>query len=75
MNEEECVIVSNKDNYTNGNFSRDRGENLFWTTIVFKYENNLRCIKVHNDISVKYTVEKKPLSYGKRLPRGSLKKS
>ena len=65
MDEDECVVVSNEDNNTNANFSRDRGGRPVGTTIVCKHENELRRAKVHNDITMKYAVEKKLLPYGK----------
>ena len=34
MDEDECVVVSNEDNDTNANFSRDRGGRPVGTTIV-----------------------------------------
>ena len=39
MDEDECAVVSNEDNDTNTNFSRDRGGRPVGTTIVCKYEN------------------------------------
>ena len=52
--------------------SRDRGGRSVGTTIVCKHENELRRVKVHNDITMKYAEEKRLLPYGKRLPRGRL---
>ena len=72
MYEDEWAVVSNEDNYTNDNFSRDRGVHPVGTTIVTKQENELRRVKVHNDISMKYAVEKRSLYYGKRLTKGRL---
>ena len=72
MYEDECTVVSNENNATNDNFSRDRDGRLVGTTIVSKHENKLRRVKVHNDISMKYTVERRSLPYGKRLPRDRL---
>ena len=72
MDEDECAIASNKDNNTNANFSRDRGGRPVGTAIVCKHENELRRVKVDNDITMKYAVEKRLLPYGKRLPRGRL---
>ena len=69
MYEGECAIVSNEDNDTIDKFSRDRCDRPVGTTIVSKHENELRRVKVHNDISMKYSVENKSLSYGKRLPK------
>ena len=37
-----------------------------------KYETELRHVKVRNNISIKYTLEKSPLLCGKRLSRGYL---
>ena len=54
MDEDECAVVSNKDNDTNTNFSRDRGGRPVGTTIVCKHENELRRVKVYNDISIKF---------------------
>ena len=62
MNEDERSIVSNEDNDTNTNFSRDRGGRPVGTTIVCKHENELRRLKVHNDVTMKYTVEKREKS-------------
>ena len=73
MYKDECVVVSNEDNDMNDNFSRDRGGRPVVTTTVSKYENELRRVKVHNDISIKYTVEKRSLPYSKRSLRGRLK--
>ena len=73
IQKDECVLVSNEDNDTNDTFSRDRGNRPVRTTIIFKHENELHRIKVHNDISIKDTAEKRSLTYGKRLPRGRLK--
>ena len=39
MYEDECAVVSNEDNDTNNNFSRDRGGRPVGTTIVSKHEN------------------------------------
>ena len=72
MYEDECVVVSNEDNDTNDDFSKDRGGRPVGSTVVFKHENELRRVKVHNDISIKYTVEKRSLPRGTRLPRGCL---
>ena len=72
MDEDECAVVSNKDNDTNTNLGRDRGGRLIGTTIVYKHESELRRVKVHNDVNSKYAVEKRLLSYGKMLPRGRL---
>ena len=72
MYEGECAIVSNEDNDTIDKFSRDRCDRPVGTTIVSKHENELRRVKVHNDISMKYSVEKRSLSYSKRLPKGRL---
>ena len=72
MDEDECAVVSNEDNDTNANFSRDRGGRPVGTTIVCKHENELRRVKVYNDITMKFAVEKRALPYGKRLPRGRL---
>ena len=77
MDEDEYVVVSNEDNNTNVNFSRDRvgrpvGTTIFGTTIVWKHENKLRRFKVHNNITMKYAIEKGALYNGKRLPRGLL---
>ena len=69
MYEDECVVVSNDDNGMNDNFSRDRDDRPVGTTIVPKHENELCRVKNHNDISMKYTVEKRSLSYGKRLTK------
>ena len=63
MYKDECVLVSNEDNDMNDNFSRDRGGRPVVTTTVSKYENELRRVKVNNDISIKYTVEKRSLTY------------
>ena len=65
MDEDECTVVSNEDNDTNANFSRDRGGRPVGTTIVCKHENELRRVKVHNYITMKYVVEKRALPYGK----------
>ena len=70
--EDECAVVFNEDNNMNVNFSRDGGGFPIGTTIVCKHENELRHVKVHNDITMKYAVEKRALPYGKRLPRGRL---
>ena len=72
MYEDECVVVSNEDNDTNDNISRDKGGHSVGTTIVSKHENKLRRVKVHNDINMKHIVENRSLSYGKRLPKGRL---
>ena len=72
MDEDECVVVSNEDNDTNSGFSRDRGGRPVGTTIVYKRENELRRDKLYNDITMKYTVEKRSLPYSKTLPRGRL---
>ena len=72
MDEDECAVVSNEDNDTNANFSRDRGGRPVGTTIVCKHENELRRVKVYNDISINFAFEKRALPYGKRLPRGRL---
>ena len=37
------------------------------------YPNESRRVKVRNDDSIEYAVEKRSLPYGKRLPRGCLK--
>ena len=50
MDEDECVVVSNEDNDTNANFSRDRGGRPVGTTIICKHENKLRRVKVHKYI-------------------------
>ena len=39
MDEDECAVVSNEDNDTNSNFSRDRGGRPVGTTIVCKHGN------------------------------------
>ena len=72
MDKDECAVVSNEDNDTNADFSREKGGRPVGTTIVCKHENELRCVKVHNDITMKYALEKRPLPYGKRLPKGRL---
>ena len=38
MDEDECAVVSNEDNDTNANFSRDRGGSPVGTMIVCKYK-------------------------------------
>ena len=43
-------------------------------SIVFKYKTALSRVKVHNNISMKYDLEKRYLSCGKILPRDCLKK-
>ena len=72
MDEGECVVVSSEDNDANSDFSRDRGGCPVGTTIVYKHENELRRVKVHNNITMKYAVEKRSLPYGKRLPSARL---
>ena len=72
MYEDECAIVFNEDNDTKDNFSRNRGGRPVGTTIVSKHEIELRRVKVHNDISIKYAVDKRSLPYGKRLSRSRL---
>ena len=72
MDEDECVVVSNEDNSTNANFSRDRGGRPIGTTIVYKHKDELCRVKVHNDIIMKCAVEKISLPYGKILPRRRL---
>ena len=57
MDEDECAIVSKEDNYTNSNFSRDRGGCPVGITIAHKLENKLRRVKFHNGITMKYVVE------------------
>ena len=52
MDEDECVVVSNEDNDTSAKFSRDRGGRPVGTTIVCKHENELRRVKVYNDITM-----------------------
>ena len=64
--ENEFAVVSNEDNDTNVNFSRDRDGHPVGTTIVCKHENELRRVEVHNDNTMKYTIEKRLLPYGKR---------
>ena len=59
MYEDECTVVSNEDNDTNDNFSIDRIGRPVGNTIVSKHENELRRVKVHNDISITYVVEKR----------------
>ena len=61
--EDECALVSNENNDTNDTFSRDRGGRPVGTTIISKHENELHRIKVYNGISIKYTVEKRSLTY------------
>ena len=72
MYEDECTVVSNEDNDTNNKFSIDRIGRPIGTTIVSKYENELRRVKFHNYISIKYVVEKRLLPYGKKSPSGRL---
>ena len=67
MCEDECAVVSNEDNDTNENISRDIGGRPVGTTIVSKHKNYLHRVKFRNDISINYTVEKRSLPYGKRL--------
>ena len=57
MDEDECVVVSNEDNDTNANLSRDRSGRPIGTTIVCKHENELRRVEVHNDTTMKHAVE------------------
>ena len=52
MYEDECTVVSNEDNDTNDKFSRDRCGHPVGTAIVSKQENELRRVKVHNNISI-----------------------
>ena len=68
--EDKCDVVSNIDNDMDDNFSRNRGGHPVGTTIVSKHEIELRRVKVHNDISIKYAFEKRSLPYDKILPRG-----
>ena len=74
MYEDECVVVSNEDNDTNENFNRDRGGCPVGTMAVSKHGNELRRVKAHNEINIKYAMEKRSLPYGKRLPRDRLNK-
>ena len=72
MDKDECVVVSNENNDTNDNLSRNKGSRPIRTTTVCKHKNELRRIKVHNNIIMKYVVQKISLPYGKRLRRGRL---
>ena len=54
--EDEFTVVYNEDNDTNAIFSRDRIGCPVGTMIVSKHVKELHRVKVHNDISIEYTV-------------------
>ena len=72
--DDECRLVSNNnDNEVEScNSSRQKGGYPVGSSITSKYEIKLSRVKVHNNISVKYALEKRYILCSKRLPRGRL---
>ena len=74
--DDECRVVSNENENENENENYDDSRQKGWrhvkSSIVLKYETELRHVKVRNNISIKYTLEKSPLLCGKGLSRGYL---
>ena len=55
----ECGSISNENNCENSDYSRWKGGRLVGSSIVSKYEPNLRRVKVHTDVSIIFALETK----------------
>ena len=67
--DDECHLVSNKKFNENYDYSGQKDGCLVRSSIVSKHKTEVRRVKVHNDISIKYALEKRSITCGKRLPR------
>ena len=72
--EDECHLVSNENEHESesDDDSRQKGGRSVGSSIASKYETELRRVKVHNNISIKYALKNSSLPCVKRLPSGRL---
>ena len=75
MSEDNGGLVSNEDDNMNDEYIRQKHRHPVGTWIIFKDKTDLCHVKVHSDISIRYTLGKRSLPHGKILAKGRLEKS